>query len=411
MNKAVFPRICPFCEAACGLKVEIDTESSEILRIAGDPDHPASRGFVCPKSQGLRGLRNDPDRLRKPLLRTGTEFREIEWEEALDRAAQGLKDVLARHGPKSLGLYTGNPQAHIAPLQMVVGGLLGAMPALYANSGSIDCYPRFLVDAYLYGNIGNVPVPDVDRTDFFLVFGANPMVSNGSMFGASDLPGRLRKLRGRSGRLVVVDPRRTETAKVADDHFAIRPGGDAMLALAMMDTMFVEGLVDCGRMSASVNGLAELQAAAARFAPDRVAPLIGIEADRIRKLARDFAAAPSAVAYSRVGANCQTFGSLAVWAVDCLNILTGNLDEVGGAMFPDGRVLPQFMRDPYVGDQPPHGRFHSRVSQTPELGGTVTTTALWEEIETPGEGQVRALVTVAPGDARVYGSAGECPRG
>jgi anaerobic selenocysteine-containing dehydrogenase len=393
MNTVSYPRICPFCESCCGLKVEVDIATSEIVRVSGDQDHPASRGYLCPKSQGLKSLRGDPDRLRKPLLKVNGEFREIEWDEALDRAAAGLKAVTERHGPSSMGLYTGNPQAHIAPLQMAVGALLGVMPALYTNSGSIDCYPRFLVGTYLYGNLGHVPVPDIDRTDFFLAFGANPIVSNGSMFGAPDLPRRIRALQDRGGKLVIVDPRRTETAKVANDHFAIRPGSDALLALAMIDVLFEEGLVDCGRMAPFVDGLERLRDIARGYSAERVSPLVGIEAHRIRQLARDFAAAPQAVAYSRVGSNCQTFGSLAVWAIDCLNILTGNLDEVGGAMFPSG-VLPQFMDDPYVGDQPPHGRWRSRVSGTPELGGTMPTTTLWEEIETPGEGQIHGLLLI-----------------
>jgi anaerobic selenocysteine-containing dehydrogenase len=393
MATATFPRTCPFCESCCGLIVEVDVENEEIIRISGDPQHPGSNGFVCPKSQGLRGLRQDSERLRMPLLRVGDEFHEIGWEEALDRAALGLKGVLERHGPSTVGLYTGNPQAHIPPLQMALGGLLSAMPALYTNAGSIDSYPRFFVGAYLYGNIGHVPIPDIDRTDFFLVFGANPLVSNGSMFGAANLPLRLKKLRTRGGKLVVIDPRRTETAKIADQHLAIRPGSDALLALAMIDTMFAEGLVDCGRMAGFVSGLDELRAAAARFDADRVAPLVGVEAAIIRELARDFSAAPTAAAYSRVGANTQTFGSLGVWAIDCLNILTGNLDERGGVIFPVG-VLPQFMNDPYVGDQPAHGRWRSRVSGTPELGGTMPTTTLWEEIETPGEGQIRGLLII-----------------
>lgn len=393
MSVARFPRICPFCEASCGLIVEVEAESQEIVRIAGDSDHPASRGYLCPKSQGLRSLRHDPDRLRRPLVRDGDSFRETGWNEALDRAAQGISDVLRRHGQGAMGLYTGNPQAHIAALQMAMGGFLGAMPALYANSGSIDCYPRFLVGAYLYGNIANVPVPDIDRTQFFLVFGANPIVSNGSMFGAGNLPLRLRRLKERGGKLVIVDPRRTETAMIADDHFAIRPGSDTLLALAMIDTLFAEDRIDFGRVAGHVAGVADLRTIAARFDADRVALLVGIEAERIRQLARDFASAPCAAAYSRVGANTQTFGSLAVWAIDCLNIITGNLDEAGGVIFPLG-VLPLFMDDPYVGGQPPHGRWRSRVSQTPELGGTVPTTTLWEEIETPGEGQIRGLVVI-----------------
>src|SRR5689334_11753930 len=174
VTTAVYSRICPFCESSCGLRVQVDTASREIVRITGDPDHPASRGYLCAKSQGLRGLREDPERLRKPMLRTAAGFIEIEWDEAFDRAATGLRDVLARRGQGSMGLYTGNPQAHIAPLQMAIGGVLSTLPMLYANAGSIDNYARQFVSSYLYGSPGAVPVPDVDRTDFFLIFGANP---------------------------------------------------------------------------------------------------------------------------------------------------------------------------------------------------------------------------------------------
>jgi len=389
-----FARICPFCEASCGLTVTADPATGEIARIAGDPAHPGSKGYLCPKSQGLRALRDDPDRLRMPLLREGKNFREIGWDEALDRAAAGIRDVQQRHGGAAMGLYTGNPQAHIAALQMCIAPLLGVMPALYTNSGSIDCYPRFLVGAYLYGNIARVPVPDIERTDFFLIFGGNPLVSHGSMMGAPGMPRRLERMKARGARLAVVDPRRTRTAEAADDHYAIRPGTDALLALGMIATLFEEGLVRLGRLAADVAGLDELRAVATRFPAERVADLCGIESTRIRQLARDFAAAPAAAAYSRVGTNCQSFGTLGVWAVDCLNVLTGNVDEIGGVMFPDG-ILPQFMHQPWVGDQPPHGRWRSRVSDTAELGGTMPTQVLWEEIETPGEGQIKGLLIVA----------------
>lgn len=395
MASTVYSRICPFCESSCGLKVEADTASGKLMRVAGDPSHPGSRGFVCAKSQGLVGLRSDPDRLHRPLLRVGNEFREIGWEEALDRAVAGFRAVRERHGPHSIGAYSGNPSGHVAGMQMGLGAFLEALrPAVYVNAGSIDCFPRFLVDTYLYGNLGHVPVPDIEKTAFFLIFGGNPLVSNGSMMGAPNMPARLRRLRERGGKLVVVDPRRTETARIADEHFAIRPGTDALLAMAMIDTLFEEQRVQPGRMQLALSGLDELRSVVARYNAERVAPLSGIPAERIRQLARDFADADSAAAYGRVGANCQTFGSLAIWAIDCLNILTGNLDEEGGALLPSG-ALPQFLHIPYEGGKAPHGRWRSRVSNTPELGGTLPTQVLWEEIETPGPGQLHGLLMIA----------------
>jgi len=389
-----FPRICPTCEASCGLVIEADQESGEVGRVFGDPEHPSSLGYVCPKSQAIKALRDDPDRLSTPLIRDGDGFREASWEEALDYAAAGLKRVQADHGPQSLGLYLGNPTAHVAALQIVVGPLLGVMPSLMTGAAAIDNFARNMVGAFLYGDIGNVPVPDVDRTEFFLIFGANPLISHGSMFGAPGMPGRLKALRARGGRLVVVDPRRTPTAEMADDHLAIRPGTDALLALAMIDTLFQEGLVRLGRMEGHVSGLDELRSIAARFSPARVAPLTGIAADRIAQLARDFAAAGSAAAYCRVGINTQSFGTLGVWAIDCLNILTGNCDAEGGVIFPEGS-LPVFTHDAYNGDQPPYGRWRSRVSGAAELGGVIPTHAMWEDIETPGPGQIRAMTIIA----------------
>ena len=389
-----FPRICPTCEASCGLVIEADQESGEVGRVSGDPDHPSSQGYVCPKSQAIKALREDPDRLRKPLIREGGSFREASWDEALDYAAAGLKQVLAQHGPQALGVYLGNPTAHVAALQMVSGPLLGAMPALLTGAAAIDNFARNMVGAFLYGNIGNVPVPDVDRTEFFLIFGANPLVSHGSMFGAPGMPNRLKRLKARGARLVVVDPRRTATAELADDHFAIRPGTDALLALAMIDTLFEERLVRLGRLEGHISGLDDLRAVAAKFPPTRVAALTGIAPERIAQLARDFAAAGSAAAYCRVGVNTQSFGTLGVWAIDCLNVLTGNCDAEGGVIFPEGS-LPVFTHDAYAGDQPPYGRWQSRVSGAPELGGTVPTHAMWEDIETPGPGRVRGMTIIA----------------
>ena len=389
-----FPRICPTCEASCGLVIEADQESGEVGRVSGDPDHPSSQGYVCPKSQAIKALREDPDRLRKPLIREGGSFREASWDEALDYAAAGLKQVLAEHGPQALGVYLGNPTAHVAALQMVSGPLLGAMPALLTGAAAIDNFARNMVGAFLYGNIGNVPVPDVDRTEFFLIFGANPLVSHGSMFGAPGMPNRLKRLKARGARLVVVDPRRTATAELADDHFAIRPGTDALLVLAMIDTLFEERLVRLGRLEGHISGLDDLRAVAAKFPPTRVAALTGIAPERIAQLARDFAAAGSAAAYCRVGVNTQSFGTLGVWAIDCLNVLTGNCDAEGGVIFPEGS-LPVFTHDAYAGDQPPYGRWRSRVSGAPELGGTVPTHAMWEDIETPGPGRVRGMTIIA----------------
>jgi anaerobic selenocysteine-containing dehydrogenase len=389
------PRICPFCESSCGLIVEADAQAGEIVRIKGDPAHPTSRGFVCAKSQGLIGLRKDPDRLTRPLRRQGNDFIEIDWDEALDRAVAGLNKIRARDGLSGLGIYLGNPGSHNAGIMLGISALLTAMPTLMVSAASIDSFPRFLVDIFLYGNQARCPVPDVDRTGYFLIFGANPMVSNGSMMGAPNMPARLRALKHRGGRLMVVDPRRTETAAIADDHFAIRPGTDALMVMAMIDTLFREQRVKMDRLAELTQGLEALRNIASAYPAERVAPLTGIDAERIRSLTREFAAAPTAVAYGRVGTCCQPFGTLATWLIDCLNILTGNLDREGGALFPLP-VMPSILTHAaYEGETAPYAQFRSRVSNTPAVGPSFPTHVLWEEIETPGAGQIRGLVSIA----------------
>lgn len=406
MPEITRPRLCPFCESSCGLLVKADPASGEIVSIKGDPDHPASRGFVCAKSQGLRGLRDDPDRITKPLLRQGDSFIEISWDEALTRAAEGLNRIRDRDGIAGLGIYLGNPGAHNAGVMLGMPALLGAMPALMVSAASIDSFPRFLASLMMYGNQARIPVPDVEHTDFFLIFGANPMVSNGSMMGAPDMPRRLKALRERGGKLVVVDPRRTETAALADQYLALRPGSDALLLLGIIHTLFAEQLVNPGRLAAISRGMDELQSLAADYAPPRVADLTGVAASDIRQLARDFATAPSAVAYGRVGACCQRFGSLAIWLVDCLNVLTGNLDRAGGALFPAPAVPSYLMHLPFENGEAPYGKLRSRVSATPAIGVSFPTQVLWEEIETPGPGQIHGLLTVAGNPALSNANAG-----
>ena len=340
-------------------------------------------------------MREDPDRLTRPLLRRGDDFVEIGWDEALERAAAGLNRIRERDGIAGLGIYLGNPGAHNAGVMLGMPALLGALPALMVSAASIDSFPRFLASLLMYGNQARIPVPDVERTDFFLMFGANPLVSNGSMMGAPDMPRRLKALRARGGQLVVVDPRRTETAAVADRHLAPRPGSDALLLLGMIQVLFAEGRVRPGRLEPLLRGREALERLTADYPPERVAAPVGIAAETIRQLARDFASAPSAVAYGRVGACCQRFGSLALWLIDCLNVLTGNLDRDGGALFP-APAVPSYLMDLRFDDQgAPYGRLRSRVSGTPAIGSSFPTQVLWEEIETPGEGQIRGLLTVA----------------
>ncbi|HXU73578.1 MAG TPA: molybdopterin-dependent oxidoreductase [Polyangia bacterium] len=386
---------CMLCEAVCGLAVE--TEGNEVTSIRGDEHDPFSRGHICPKAVALRDLHADPDRVREPLRRVGTSdrFEPVSWDDALAEATEKLAAIQKRHGRHAIALYLGNPTVHSYSALLAVPLMAKALGTHARFSAtSVDQLPHMLAALEMFGHQLLLPIPDVDRTSFLLVLGANPLVSNGSIMTAPGIARRLEALRARGGRLVVVDPRRSETAAVADEHLFIRPGGDAYLLLGLLHVLFAEGRVALGRLAPMVDGLDEVRALAARFPPARVAARAGIDAERITKLARELAAAPSAVCYGRVGVCTQEFGGLAAWLINVLNVVTGNLDRAGGAMFttPAADLVGLASR---LGERGHFGVWKSRVRGLPEFGGELPVAALAEEIETPGEGQIRALVTHA----------------
>ncbi len=385
--------ICPLCDAICGIEVEV--ANGTITRIRGDQADPFSGGYICPKAAALVDVHDDPDRVRQPLKRVGTRFEPADWDEALDAVARGLAAAQRDHGRDAVALYIGNPTAH-SYAALLYGALFHASLGtknLYTSS-SVDTLPRLYTSTLLYGNQTTIPVPDLDRAHFLLVLGANPAVSNGCTMTAPDVKRRLAAIRARGGRIVVIDPRRSETAALADAHHFIRPGTDAVLLAAMIRTVLEEDLARPGRLAASVDGLDALRAAVEPFAPETCGPVTGITGDIVRGLARDFAAAPAAVAYGRMGTTVQAFGTVASWLVDALNLVTGNLDRPGGAMFASPAVdLGRLAR--VLGFAGKHGRWHSRVGGFPEHNGELPVAALADEIETPGRGQIRALVTHA----------------
>jgi anaerobic selenocysteine-containing dehydrogenase len=384
---------CTFCEAACGIVVE--TEGERVVSIRGDDDDPASRGYICPKAYAMGELHEDPDRLRRPLVRDGAGFREASWDEALRLAIEGFARVRAEHGRDAMAVYYGNPTAH--NLGLITHGLpltrLLRTKNVYSAS-STDQAPQMLAAEKMFGHVGMVPIPDVDRTEHFLVIGANPLVSNGSLMNAPDMKRRLRAIRERGGKVVVIDPRRTETAEVADEHVFVRPGTDAYLVLAMLHVIFAEGLARIGRLEDRVTGLGSLRALAEGFAPARVADKTGVSAETITRLARDFARARTSVAYGRVGTCTQEHGTLASWLIVALNVVCGRLDEVGGAMFATPAIDPMQLLV-HAGMSKGYDRWQSRVRRLPELMGEYPIATLADEIETPGPGRVRALLTFA----------------
>jgi anaerobic selenocysteine-containing dehydrogenase len=384
---------CMLCEAVCGITVE--TAGNEVTGIRGDDQDPFSRGHICPKAIALRDLHADPDRITQPLRRVGDRFEPISWDDAMELATSRLAEIQARHGKSAVGLYVGNPTVHSYTALMafpLVGKAFGTRARFSATS--VDQLPHMLASLTMFGHQLLLPIPDVDRTQYFLVLGANPLVSNGSIMTAPGIAKRLEALRARGGRLVVVDPRRSETAAVADEHLFIRPGADALLLLALLHVVFADGRANLGRHAAYSEGLETIRALVARFPPARVAARVGIAAERIEKLARDFCAAPSAVAYGRVGVCTQEFGGLAAWLINVLNLVTGNFDRAGGAMIPTPAADIVGLATK-LGERGHFGVWKSRVRGLPEFGGELPVATLAEEIETPGDGQIRALVTHA----------------
>src|SRR3954453_11236246 len=388
-------RTCPFCEATCGL--EVTTSDGEVVSVRGDDDDVLSHGFICPKAFGLKQLHEDPDRLAKPLVRRDGELVEATWEEAFEEIDRRLTPLLAEHGRNAVAAYIGNPNAH--NLSSLAYGpvwlrALGSQNVFSAST--VDQMPKQVSAGLMFGHLLSVTVPDVDRTDHLLILGANPLVSNGSLLTAPDMRGRIRSIRERGGKVVVIDPRRTRTADEADEHHFIRPGTDALLLFALAHTLFDEQLADPRALVPRLTGVDEVRALAGELSPEVVAPTCGITAPEIRRMAGELAAAPSAAVYGRIGTTTQRFGTTASWLVDVLNVLTGNLDRPGGAMFPRTAVgSSNTTGEPGRGRGAAFGRWHSRVRGMGEVFGELPAACLAEEIETPGDGQVRALIPLA----------------
>jgi len=387
-------RICPLCEATCGLVLTLDGD--RVTGARGDDDDVFSHGYICPKGASFAELDNDPDRLRVPLVRRDGELVEAGWAEALEVAAAGLARVKA-DTDASVAVYLGNPNAHTIAGGLYAPQLVRALQTrLVFTASTLDQMPKQVACGYLYGNAFAFTVPDVDRTDHLVVMGANPLVSNGSVATAADFGGKLKALKRRGGRLTVIDPNRTRTASMADRHIAPRPGTDGALLFAVVNVLFDEDLVDpaLGGLADHVTGVEQVRAAALEFPPEAVAEHCGVSAADIRALARDIAAGPRTAVYGRIGTSTVQFGTLTSWLVDVVNLLTGNLDTPGGAMFANSPIGAA-PRPAKPGRGFSVGRWHSRVSGAPEVAAELPTALLPEEIETPGPGQVRAVVTIA----------------
>ena len=392
-------RNCNLCEAICG--IEIRVQSGQHLDIRGDKDDPFSHGYICPKAVALQDIHFDKDRLKYPVRRTQTGWQRIGWNEALDEVAQNLKRIRATHGRDSIATYLGNPNVHNYGAMLFAPGFIRSLRTRNRFSATSVDQLAHHVSAYLmFGHQLLLPVPDIERTKYFLILGANPVVSNGSMMTAPGMPRRLQEIRERGGKVVLIDPRYNETAPLADKHLFIKPGTDVLLLLALLQVVFKESIqtqpnsLRYEHLASFTKGVDIVGDLVAEFTPERVAPITGIEADQIRLLAREFVAAESAVCYGRIGVSTQEFGGVCQWLINVLNIVTGNLDRQGGAMF----TLPAF--DPVTAPQSlsargSFGRKQSRVRKLPEFTGEFPVVTLADEILTEGPGQVKALMTSA----------------
>ena len=384
-------RACHLCEAICGLEIKI--QGDEIISIKGDKNDPVSHGFICPKATAIADIHNDPDRLRNPVKRVGDGWQEISWDEAIDLTAHKLVETQERHGANAVGFYAGNPGVHNYG-NMTHGALLRRAVKTRNNfsATSLDQLPHHLAAYSMYGHQFFLPIPDIDHTDLMVILGGNPIASNGSLMTMPNAPKRFKALQARGGRLVVIDPRRTETAEIADEHHFIRPGTDAFLLMAIIHTLFADDLINTGHLSPFLDGLETVRQAASPFTLELAESQTGVAEATIRALAHDLANTEKAVLYGRMGVSVQEFGALCQWAIQVVNILTGALDSRGGALLTSPAFAYVTKGAPGVGH---FNRFQSRVSGLPEFAGELPAVTMAEEILTEGEGQIRAMVTIA----------------
>jgi anaerobic selenocysteine-containing dehydrogenase len=392
-NRPLHYRSCNLCEAICG--IEIAVQADQRLDIRGDKDDPFSRGYICPKAVALQDVHYDKDRLKYPVRRTPHGWQRIGWDEAFNEVTQNLKRIHAKYGRNSIATYLGNPTVHNYGAMLFAPGFIRSLHTRNRFSAtSVDQLAHHLAAYFMFGHQLLLPVPDLDRTHLFLILGANPAVSNGSMMTAPGVGRRIQEIRRRGGKVILIDPRCTETARLADRHLFIRPGTDVLLLLALLHVVFDEGLTSLGPLATFTEGVDIIGRLVAEFPPEKVASTTEIDSSQIRLLAREFASAQSAVCYGRVGVSTQEFGATCQWLINVLNTVTGNLDSPGGAMF----TLPAF--DPVSAPESlaPRGsfaRWHSRVRKLPEFAGELPVVTLAEEILTGGPGQIKALVTYA----------------
>jgi len=386
-------RTCNLCEAMCGL--EITHNRGKILSIKGDKEDPFSKGYICPKAVALQDIHADPDRIKKPLKKTNTGWKEISWKEAFDLVETGLKKVQNKYGNDAVAIYQGNPSVHNIGMMLFSSPFFKSLRTKNRFSAtSVDQLPHHFASQFMFGHSFLLPVPDINRTQYFLVLGANPIVSNGSIMSASGMPDKIKALQERGGKMVVIDPRKTETAQKGDRHVFIKPGTDVFFLAAILHVLFQNDLIALDKLPDWIKGTDELDGIFNRFNPEKVVEITGIPSNSTITIAREFASASSAVCYGRLGVSTQLHGTLCQWLINLINIVTGNFDREGGAMFSNPAIDIVKFSGPN-GTVGKYNRWQSRVRGLPEFGGQLPVATLAEECLTEGEGQIKSLITSA----------------
>ncbi len=382
-------RTCSLCEAMCGL--EIKHQGTKILSIKGDKDDPFSKGYICPKATALQDLYEDPDRLKAPIERTADGWKELSWPEALDKVANGIQKLQKQYGDNALGIYLGNPNVHNMGSMLTARHLLHGLKSRSRFSAtSIDQLPHHVVCMHLFGHMLRIPVPDINRTQHMVMIGANPLASNGSIMTVANVRQKIKDIRNRNGKVVVIDPRRTETADAADEHHFIRPGSDVLLLLAMLNEIYAQGCIKENHTTKLTVDFDQIKTLAQDYTPEKVAGTIGINSGEIKRLVKEYCQAESAVLYGRMGVSVQEFGLLSQYLIMLINLVTGRIDEEGGLMFPNPAV------DVVNGSGPGYlGKRHTRVRNLPDFNGDFPVVAMSEEMLTPGEGQIKGFINIA----------------
>ena len=387
-------RTCNLCEAMCGIVIKHD--GKKVLSIKGDKNDPFSKGYICPKATALQDLHEDSDRLRHPVERTANGWKEISWADALDKVAAGIQSVQKKYGQNAFSIYLGNPNVHNLGGMLTIKHLLTSIKTRSRFSAtSIDQLPHHIVSMHLFGHMLRIPVPDVNRTQYMLIIGGNPLASNGSIMTAPNMRQKLKDIQARNGKVVVIDPRHTETADIASEHHFIRPATDVLLLLAMLNEIYLQGYASKARtknnralaLAPEIERIADF---AKDYSAESVADITGIAAIEIKRLVKEFCEAESAVCYGRMGVSVQEFGLLSQYLIMVINIITGRLDEVGGLMFPNPAV------DVVNNSGPGYlGKRHSRVSNLPDFNGDYPVVAMADEMLVEGAGQLKGFMTVA----------------